>query len=137
MKIGFWNVNGWSSVNNNDNSVFRETCTRALDLDVICVAETHLFHDQTLDLQHYYFYGHNRNQLHVNARSGSGGVCLLVRKNLLENFNVFILENHTIVYYGCLSTTKYLIIVLIYAPVIYPRTVHQYMSERKNFMVSY
>ena len=93
MKIGFWNVNGWCSANNNnDNSVFRETCTRALDLELICVAETHLFHDQTLDLQHYYFYGHNRNQLHVNARSGSGGVCLLLRKNLLEKFNVFVLD---------------------------------------------
>ena len=92
MKIGFWNVNGWSSANNNDNSVFRETCIRALDIDVICVAETRLFHDQTLDLQHYNFYGHNRNQLHVNARSG--GACLLVHK--LENFNVFILD--TMVY---------------------------------------
>ena len=45
VKMGFWNVNGWSSNNESDNSIFRESCIHILDLDIIGVAETHIVHD--------------------------------------------------------------------------------------------
>ena len=35
---------------------------------------------------------HNRSQLHVHARAGSGGVCVLERRDLLSDFDIAILD---------------------------------------------
>ena len=72
--------------------MFRESCISILELDIIGIAETHLLHSQSLSLQQFAFYGHNRTQLHKHAKSGSGGVCLLVRKELLKIFDISILD---------------------------------------------
>ena len=72
--------------------MFRESCINILELDIIGIAETHLLHSQSLSLQQFAFYGHNRTRLHKHAKSGSGGVCLLVRKELLKIFDISILD---------------------------------------------
>ena len=51
-----------------------------------CVAETHLVHNQDLTLQAFLCYVHNRN------RSGSGGICALVHRRLIEIYDVSILD---------------------------------------------
>jgi hypothetical protein len=55
VKIGFWNVNGWSANDLSENSMFREKCIDSLNLDIVCIAETHLFRNQFLKLQNYVF----------------------------------------------------------------------------------
>lgn len=39
--------------------------------------------------------GHNRQQIHVRAKSGSGVVALLMRTSILEQFQVTIVSNAT------------------------------------------
>ena len=85
--MGFLDLNSWSSKNESDKSIFRESCIHILDLrDIFCVAETHLVHDPYLTLQAFLCYVHNRN------RSGSGGVCALVCRRLIEIYDVSILD---------------------------------------------
>ena len=93
MRIGFWNVNGWSANSLSENHELRQTCLNTLNLDIICIAETHLLPGQSIDLINCFFVGHNRKRLHLNARNGSGGVCLFVKNDLLTLFNVSVLDN--------------------------------------------
>ena len=93
MTIGLWNVNGWSANSVSENHEFRQTCLNTLNLDIICIAETHLLPGQSIDLINCFFVGHNRTRLLLNARNGSGGVCHFVKNDLLTLFNVSVLDN--------------------------------------------
>lgn len=68
-------------------------CVKHLDIDIIGIAETHLIDDKQLDIHGYKWYGNNRKQLHVRARTGSGGVGFLVKTFLLDTFNVSIFDD--------------------------------------------
>jgi hypothetical protein len=85
-------VNGWSIDANSDNFKVREECVNMLDVDILGVAETHLQGNQNLTLPGYVWIGQNRTQLHVNARTGSGGVGVFVKDHLYEQFYVKILD---------------------------------------------
>ena len=65
----------------------------------LCVAETHLYMVKSLFTPGL-LYGQSRVRMRVNARTGSGNVCLLVRKNLLEHLEVKYWIKQTGVYYG-------------------------------------
>ena len=60
--------------------------------DILGVAETHLIQDSTLDLDGYRWFGFNRQNIHCRARLGSGGVGFLVKNEMLNCFNVSVLE---------------------------------------------
>lgn len=92
--MGFWNVNGWSENVSSDNFIFRENCIINQNHDIIAIKETHLKGKSSLQLDDYNFYGNNRKDLHVNARAGSGGVCLLVNKSLAHIFNIEVLNKN-------------------------------------------
>ncbi len=71
---------------------------RAIDnsnLDVIGIAETHLIRGKTLETDNYMWFGHNRQDIHVRAKSGSGGVGLLIRRDLVDYYEVCVVENST------------------------------------------
>ena len=48
--------------------------------------------DTGLNIEGYHWIGHNRVNLHVRARTGSGGVGFLIKDTLLDSFNVTVLD---------------------------------------------
>ena len=52
------------------------------------LAETHLIGQAGININGYTWIGNNRKHLHVRARAGSGGVGVLVRNDVLLNYNV-------------------------------------------------
>lgn len=93
MSCGFWNVNNWNLNIHSDNYIIRKSCLDKCDLDIIGVAETHFKHGQNLDLNGYLWFGNNRKHLHVRARAGSGGVGVLVKESLCNDFNISIVDS--------------------------------------------
>ncbi len=73
--------------------MIRSESLKCLDLDIIGVAETHLRDDIEPYLSGYSVFTHNRTHLHKRAKTGSGGVCLFVKKHVMEMCNVSILDN--------------------------------------------
>jgi hypothetical protein len=45
-----------------------------------------------IQLDNYTWYGFNRQEIHVNAPKASGGVGLLVKTQLTEQFNIFVVD---------------------------------------------
>ena len=63
------------------------------DLDIIGLAETHLRDNNIPFIKGYSAFTHNRTQLHRRAKVGSGGVCVLIKLYILEQFTVKIPDN--------------------------------------------
>ena len=66
----------------------RESLLTHIDSDIICVNETYLQGDASLDLENFDFYGHNRHSTHIHAPKGSGGVGIFVKNDIILQFNV-------------------------------------------------
>ncbi|CAG2196506.1 unnamed protein product [Mytilus edulis] len=71
---------------NNQSSV-------ASELHILGIAETHLVKNNTISVDGYTWFGHNRIGIHIRAKAGSGGVGFLVRNDLMELSNVIIVEH--------------------------------------------
>ena len=63
------------------------------DLDIIGIAETHLLNDSAPTLDGYSAFSHNRTQIHKRAKVGSGGVSLFFKNEIVESYNISILDN--------------------------------------------
>ena len=61
--------------------------------DIVGKAETHLINKQELKLRNYVWYGHNRRNIHFRAKVGSGGVGFSIKKTLLNDFDVTMLDD--------------------------------------------
>ena len=70
----------------------RQKCLELFDLDIIGVVESHLRANNSLQLEDYEWIGHNRINLHIGARRGSGGVGCFVHKRLLQHFKHTVLD---------------------------------------------
>ena len=119
MKIGFWNVNGWSKNTFSDNFNVRLNSISCLNLDVLGIAETHLKKDEVLIVNDFKWFGHNRNGIHKNAKCGSGGVGFLIKDYLTEIFDIGILDQSFEGIYGCTCITGCQILDLIYVFAIF------------------
>ena len=86
--MGFWNVRGWNPNAETDNSIIKRSI-----IDII--SESHLKGNEILNLPGFIWFGHNRQALHVNARTGSGGLGLLVKDYLLNCFAIDMVEDDT------------------------------------------
>ena len=93
--MGFWNVRGWNPNAETDNSIIRRSIIDFLELDIVGIAESHLKGNEILNQPGFIWFGHNRQALHVNARTGSGGVGLLVRDYLLNCFAIYMVKDDT------------------------------------------
>ena len=51
--------------------------------------------DNAVDIDGFKWYGHNRKNIHIRAKTGSGGTGLLVRNDFDELFNVTIVDDAT------------------------------------------
>ena len=92
MKCGFWNVRGWNNNPDSDNYNLRLSCILNKQIDILAVAETHLCKDDVLNINGYSWFGLNRKLIHINARKGSGGVGFLIKNDLLEIYDINILN---------------------------------------------
>lgn len=92
-KCGFWNINGWSRNANSDKNALLESCINSQDLHIVGIAETHLVNDSVINVDNYEWFGNNRKHIHIRAKTGSGGVGILVKKDLLSTFKVTIGDN--------------------------------------------
>ena len=88
MRAGFWNVRGWKTDCNSDNYVLRDMCIKHLDFDLIGIAETHLTGIDVLNIDDYQWFGSNRQNIHIRARTGSGGVGFLIHDELCSIYDI-------------------------------------------------
>ena len=75
-----------------DNYKLRSECLLLNNLDIIGVAETHLFGDQCLYFPGYTWYGQNRTK-HTKAKKGSGGIGFFIKHDVSENYIVETLDS--------------------------------------------
>lgn len=92
--MGFWNVRGWNKNPDTDNYKLRAKCVNHLNLDILCVAESHLCGDDKLILPGYTWFGQNRDYIHPRAKCGSGGIGVFIHNNALYNYDVCVLDNN-------------------------------------------
>ena len=59
-----------------------------MDVGIICLSKTHLRNSQNLNLKGYLTFTQNRNFLHKDAPTASGGVTVLIRDELLQGYKV-------------------------------------------------
>ena len=71
-----------------NSKILKNEIIANIDCDIMCLTETKLLNENTIDLSEYdySFVGHNRRELHRRAPAGSGGVGLLVKEDLLKEF---------------------------------------------------
>ena len=82
-----WNVRGWS-LTDSDNNYFRQTITNFTDNDILALCETFLCYNEEIYVDGYKFIGHNRTNLHKNAKRGSGGIGILIKCTILERIGI-------------------------------------------------
>ena len=86
-------MNGWNNDVNSDKYKFLTSCIKHYDLQILGIAETHLKNDSDISVEGYTWYGFNRKNIHVRAKSGSGGVGLLIRNDLYSQFDITVVDN--------------------------------------------
>jgi len=62
-------------------------------LHIVGIAETHLVNDSVINVDNYEWFGNNRKHIHIRAKTGSGGVGILVKKDVLSTFKITIEDN--------------------------------------------
>ena len=83
-----WNVQSWTR----RNCLLREKVLSNINPHFICLTETHLKTDESIDLHGYTWFSNNRTELHVRAKSGSGGCGIFVKNTIFEVFTVDIVD---------------------------------------------
>ena len=68
-----------------------EVVTKA-GYDVYAICETHLTENNGISVPGYTWYGHNRTNINPNELRGSGGVGFLIANDLLQVYNVHVLD---------------------------------------------
>ena len=87
-------MRGWNPDVFSENFRLRQECLNSCDLDIIGIAETHLYNNQNIELDGYVWFGQNRKK-HIKAKKGSGGIGFLIKRNLLSSYNVEVVDSDT------------------------------------------
>ena len=88
MKISSWNLNGWTL----ENKHLRELLIKNVGSDIYCFSETHLPHDGNILVENYVSFVNNRKFKHRNAPKPSGGVAILVKDSVFNDFKVQVID---------------------------------------------
>ena len=86
--IGAWNVCGWSL---DPAHKLSSNVLKALDLDIVCLSETFLQDERSINIEGYSWFGNNRKSISKRAlrgSGGSGGVGVLVKQSVLNQCDV-------------------------------------------------
>ena len=81
-------MNGWTTANNN----LRQNIIKVLNKDIVCIAESHLAKTKTISVEHYKWFGFNRDLKHVKSPVTHGGVGILVKNTILSLYSVSIID---------------------------------------------
>ena len=73
---------------NSDGYSIKTECIKALNLDIVGLAETHLINKKSITMVGYTWFGQNRTSLHYKARRGSGGIGFLIKNSLFKCFDI-------------------------------------------------
>ncbi len=119
--MGFCNVRGCSIDKNSDNYSERQDMITFSDLDIIGIAETHLV---KLLVHGYVWKGQNRKDIHVNARIGNGGVRFLIKRSLLDKFDIHDIDEYDGIYWIKLTAKRSEFVILVCVYVIFQRLTH-------------
>ena len=79
-------------MNHNESVSFRENIVTQLNYDIFAISESHLRPNESITLNGYTWYGHNRTQLSMNVVQGSGGVGFFIKYSVLSLFDVYELD---------------------------------------------
>jgi hypothetical protein len=106
-------------------------------LHILGLAETHLIGQAGININGYTWIGNSREHLHVRTRAGSGGVGVLVRNDVLLNYNVIKVNDSVD---GILSIRhserkKTQILASIFVWFIYRRKILHVQSTFMNFWI--
>ena len=66
-----------------------------MNIDVICLSETHLKENEIINMSGYIWYGKNRTSYLKSLKKGSGGVGILVSTKVFNIFDVSIVDKST------------------------------------------
>ncbi|CAG2245923.1 unnamed protein product [Mytilus edulis] len=70
-------------------------CVRYYNLHILGLVETHLTGNTGINIDGYTWFGLNRKEIHIRAKTGSGGVGILIRNDVRDEFNINIVEDNT------------------------------------------
>ena len=68
--------------------MLRSNVIKACDLDIVCLCETFLKNEQTIEVPGYCWFGNNRKSISKRAFRVSGGVGILIRDSVLKQYSV-------------------------------------------------
>ena len=110
-------MRGWSLLEG-DNKSFRLNVLKSLDLDILCVCETFLRNTESINIEGYTCFNNNRASQNGNSRRGSGGVAVLIKTELLNVFNVEVLDDtvRDILWLKMSSSHKTICVCVCYLP---------------------
>ena len=83
-----WNINGWTQ----NNQKLREHILTEHGSDIYCLIETKLDRRSSISCDGYQCIPHNRQVRHVNATTTSGGVAILIKSSLFDNFSFRVVD---------------------------------------------
>jgi len=83
--IGAWNVCGWSL---DPANKLRSNVLKALELDIVCLSETFLRDERSINIEGYSWFRNNRQSISKRALWESGGVGVLVKQSVLNQYDV-------------------------------------------------
>ena len=82
-------MNGWSG----KTKELKEYVIRHLDCDIFGLCETFLVNNTVINIDGYTWFGNNRTAINNRATRGSGGVGILVKNEVCNNFHVYKLDS--------------------------------------------
>ena len=74
------------------NKQLREAIIQNEQLDIVLLSETHLQGNKCINVHGFTSFCSNRKEIHVKAPKGSGGVALLIKNEILSDFNVRVID---------------------------------------------
>ena len=82
--IGTWNIMGFRSMNNPNNTVFKQQVVSKVYHDIFIFTETHCKGDESVEFDNYVIYKNNRIP-HIKAKKGSGGIAIGIHCSVMNS----------------------------------------------------
>lgn len=84
----------------NDNSDFPKLVLEYSICDVLELTETFLNENESLLVPGYKLYGNNQKRIHKNAVRRSGGVGVLIKREIVDSFSCEIINSDLKAFFG-------------------------------------
>ena len=88
IKLSTWNWNGWTL----SNSSLRSSIIKVTESQILCVNETHLTGNLSIEIQGFTWICHKGTKIHRKSKKGSGGLGIFVSHSLLVSYKYDIID---------------------------------------------